>query len=243
MARRSVLLCVGLVILQGSACGQAQEQQSQEQQATDQQSTNPLAQTPRQLSQADLNYLEIKMQQKLDAAIRTLSNKIDNLAPQNQATPEANPNDNLETVKPVNSLEDRVATLEADLRAMQTAQNNHASTLSQIAMQGEDGRYHWQFDTNSQPAREHLRRAIESTAPELGTFVVRNRTPFQQVYIVGGYEYTIQPYHEREIPVKPGTVMTRLPGKQSNTWHIGLPDFKQIVELHTRASEPRWVGY
>jgi hypothetical protein len=227
MARQSILLCVGLITLQGSACSQAQEQPSTEQSTA-----------ARQLTEADLNYLEIKMQQKLDAAVETLSNKIDNLA-----RPESDPNSELEPVKPVGNLEDRVARLESDLRAMQTAQNNHASTLSQIAMLGEDGRYHWQFDTNSQPAREHLRRAIESTAPELGTFIVRNRTPYQQVYIVGGYEYTIQPYHEREISVKPGTVMTRLPGKQSNTWHIGLPDFRQIVELHTRQPEPRWVGY
>jgi hypothetical protein len=228
MARQSILLCVGLIFLQGSACSQAQEQPS-----TDEQST-----AARPLTEADLNFLEIKMQQKLDAAVETLSKKIDTLA-----RPESDPNDELEPVRPVGNLEDRVARLESDLRAMQTAQNNHASTLSQIAMLGEDGRYHWQFDTNSQPAREQLRQAIESTAPELGTFIVRNRTPFQQVYIVGGYEYTIQPYHEREISVKPGTVLTRLPGKQTNTWHIGLPDFKQIVELHTRQPEPRWVGY
>ncbi len=223
MVRRIVLLCVGLVILQSTACGQAPEQQTE---------------SPQQLSRADLNYLEIKMQQKLDAAIKTLSDKIDNLAP-----PADEPADTLEPVKPVETLEDRVAKLEGDLRAMQTAQNNHASTLSQIAMQGEDGNYHWQFNTNSQPAREQLQRAIESTVPELGTFVVRNRTPFHQVYIVGGYEYQIQPHQEREIPVRPGTVMTRLPGKQSHTWHVGLPDYRQIVELHTRQPEPRWVGF
>jgi hypothetical protein len=216
------------MILQGSACGQAQEQPS-----TDEQS--PAA---RQLTEADLNYLEIKMQQKLDAAVETLSKKIDSLA-----RPESDPNYELEPVRPVGNLEDRVARLERDLPAMQRAQNNHAETLGQIAMLGDDGRYHWQFNANSQSARDQLRRAIESTAPEIGTFVVRNRTPYQQVYIVGGYEYTIQPYHEREISVKPGTVMTRLPGKQSNTWHIGLPDFRQIVELHTRQPEPRWVGY
>ena len=62
MVRRLVMLYGGLFIVQGIAYGQlGQEQET----------------ASRQVSQADLIALELKMQQKLDAAVETLSNKID----------------------------------------------------------------------------------------------------------------------------------------------------------------------
>jgi hypothetical protein len=154
-------------------------------------------------------------------------------------------NDGLVPVKPPETLEERVAGLEQGQSRLAGDVGDLRTALGEIAMSDEGGRRYVRFDTNSQPAREELRRAIKSTAPEKGQFIIRNRTPWQQRLIVNGYEQQIQPYGELNVPVNPGAVMSWLPGEQKLTWHVGMPDFKQVVELHPRQPSyvARWVGY
>ncbi len=68
MKRCFISLCAGLVVLQGIAFGQADQGQDTTGSAT-----------PRQLTQTDLDALELKIQ-RLDSAVQLLTEKIDGLA-------------------------------------------------------------------------------------------------------------------------------------------------------------------
>jgi hypothetical protein len=232
MVTRLGLLCVSLIIFHSTACGQVQE-------------------PPKAVTQVDLDALRQElndnMKTQIEAAISTLSAKID--ASSHHVDSGSH---ELEPVTPSGedhslstlSLAERVAKLERDLRRMQGVQGNHGATLSQIAALGDTG-YHIRFDTNSQSARAELNRAIKSTIPPQGRFIIRNRTGSDQYMAVNGYEYRIPPYKRRSVSVRPGTVVSRLRGQQRYTWHVGVPDFTQVVEIHQ--SEPQyvaqWVGF
>ena len=206
-------------------------------------------------TQTSLSTLQKQLETQLDTGFKALGAKIDTIG-QPAGEQNANPasgaggqsRGSLDEIGPnqrPKTLEQRVQELERKVTVMQRVQGNHGTTLAQIAMQGEAGGYHVRFDTNSQSARNEVKRAIKSTVPEKGQFIVRNRTPYHQRLIVDGYEIQIRPYDTEKLPVNPGTVMSWLPGQQKHTWHIGVPDFRQVVELHERAptSIARWVGY
>jgi hypothetical protein len=138
-----------------------------------------------------------------------------------------------------------IAALREDLEAVKSAQQaiidqqkDQGTTLSQITMQSESGARHLRFDTNSQSARDELKRAIESTIPETGTFIVKNKTPNHQYVVVNGEEPRhVWPYGEQQYQVKPGAVTSRILGQQAYTWHVGVPEFRRVIELVER-TEP-----
>jgi hypothetical protein len=129
-----------------------------------------------------------------------------------------------------------------DLKSAQQAiidqQKDQGTTLSQITMQSETGTRHLRFDTNSQSARDELKRAIESTTPETGTFVIKNKTPNHQYVVVNdGEPRHIWPYDEEQFEVKPGAVTSRILNplrQQTYTWHVGVPEFRRVIELVDR---------
>jgi len=140
-------------------------------------------------------------------------------------------------VTPPVSLEERVEILEK-LAA------NHEAQLNQIVTMSEPGQYRLRFDTTPQKAA--LQQGIRNIAPqEGGQFIIRNRTPwFQTLYVNGSPQYVLA-YQTLSVPVRPGTVMTWLPGQQKITWHIGVPDFLQTVDLLARQPEyvAGWASY
>lgn len=128
-----------------------------------------------------------------------------------------------------------LATLKSAQEAMIEQQQNQGTTLAQITMQSESGGHHLRFDTNSQSARDELKRAIKSTVPEVGTFVIKNKTPRHQYIVVNGEEPRhVWPYGEERYQVKPGAVTSRILGQQTYTWHIGVPEFRRVIELVER---------
>ena len=101
---------------------------------------------------------------------------------------------------------------------------------------------HLRFDTNRQSARDELKRAIQSTTPEVGTFIIKNKTPNHHFVVVnGGEPRHIWPYDEERFQVKPGAVTSRVlkeqQRQQTYTWHVGVPDFRRVIEL-VDVSEP-----
>lgn len=217
MVPRLVLLCVGIVVLQSTACAQD-------------------VNAPVNIGQ--LEKLRADMKADMKAEIRAAIAQALGQAGGQQ-------NGGLVPVPPVPTVEQRLTALEQGQTKLARELGNQGNTLGEIAMMDETGKHHVQFDTNSQSARNELQRAIKNTVPKQGQFIIRNRTPWLQTLIVNGYEQRIAPYDTISVPVNPGTIMSWLPGDQKYTWHIGLPDFKQVVELQQR--EPsyvaRWVGY
>jgi hypothetical protein len=215
MVTRIFLLCALVVFLQGAACAQVENENAPA--------------TVGQLNQLR-NEIKTEIKTAIAEALRPASE------PQN---------DGLVPVKPPETLEGRVERLEQGQAKLAGDVGDLRTALGEIAMTDEGGKHYVRFDTNSQPVREELRRAIKSTVPDKGQFIIRNRTPWHQTLIVNGYEQQIQPYGELNVPVNPGAVMSWLPGEQKLTWHVGMPDFKQVVELHPRQPSyvARWVGY
>jgi hypothetical protein len=174
--------------------------------------------------QADLTQLRTDMK-----AIQTA---LDRLAPERT---------DLEPVQPVptttNQLEQRLTAVEEELREMRSVQQDLNVALGDIATKSETGGYAVRLD--------QIRQAIQGTVPRNGEFVIRNKTRWNQEIVVNGYQYQIPPNETLPLQVRPGTVVSRLPGQQSYTWHVGLPDYKQVIDLRER--EPtyvaRWVGY
>jgi hypothetical protein len=144
----------------------------------------------------------------------------------------------LNTSAEIAELRKDLATLKSAQEAMVEQQQNQGTTLAQITMQSESGGHHLRFDTNSQSARDELKRAIKSTIPEVGTFIVKNKTPNHQYVVVNGQDPRhIWPYGEERYQVKPGAVTSRILGQQTYTWHIGVPEFRRVIELVER-TEP-----
>jgi prefoldin subunit 5 len=225
MVRRLGLLCVVIVILQGSACAQNQA-------APD--VVAQLNQTQQEMKSIKTDIAEIKA----DIARLIQAVEPQNPGRQNGGGPPAEPPTLEELSKDVADLKYGHSKLDKDIGDLRTA-------LNEVTLTNETGKHYLQFDTNSQPAINELNRAIKKTVPEKGQFIIRNRTPWQQTLIVNGYEQQIGPYDERTVAVNPGTVMSWLPGEQKHTWHIGVPNFQQVVELHPRQPSyvARWVGY
>jgi hypothetical protein len=184
----------------------------------------------------DLANRQAQMQAELTELrtdLKAIQSAIDRLA-----APE---NPNLERVDPVpatsNQWEQRLTAVEEELREMRNVQRDLNVALGDIAMRNETGGYDVRLDS--------IRQAIKGTVPRRGEFIVRNKTRWHQDIVVNGYQYHIRPNESLPLQVQPGTVVSRLPGQQSYTWHIGLPDFKQVIDLEER--EPthvaRWVGY
>jgi TolA-binding protein len=220
MKRRFIPLYVGLVMLQGVAYGQ--DEQGQE--------TTGLAAT-RQLTQADLDTLEQKIQERFDTAFKTLNEKIDGLA---HRVPSQN--DDLETVRPVppqesspaNATENRLARLENDVAEL-------GNMLRSVTAQAEGGGAYWRFDTNSQPARQEFDRALRSTVPPQADFVVVNRTARDECIYVNGQRHTVKPGTQLTLKVPPGTVTARLPHQQQPlALHVGFPNYYQSVDIKER---------
>jgi hypothetical protein len=135
-------------------------------------------------------------------------------------------------------------TLEERVEILEKLAANHDAQLNQIVTMSEPGQYRVRFDTTPQKAA--LQQGIRNLAPqEGGTFVINNRTPWIQTLYVNGTPQYVQPGQVLPVVVRPGTVMSWLPGQQRLTWHIGAPDFKQTVELLPRQPEyvAGWASY
>jgi hypothetical protein len=136
------------------------------------------------------------------------------------------------TAADIAELRKEIQAIKDQQQAIVDQQKDQGTVLGQITMQGEPGAYHIRFDTNSQSGRRELKRAIESTVPNLGTFVVKNKTANHQYIVVNGEEPRhIWPYDEVTYRVKPGAVTSKLIGQQAYTWHVGVPDFQRVIEL------------
>jgi hypothetical protein len=237
MYPRLLQLAVLLVVLQSTACGQEGTQpESPVQQAQD-------AASP--VRQADAEF-RAEVGQKFDALNKRLDEISRALGQGNTpiTTVESTPSTPIQSPK---TLEERVKALEDltyDIFEQQAEQGNR---LGQIAMQGEGGAYHVRFDTNSQSGRHEIRRAIESTVPDRGDFIVRNRTPYYQDIYVNGRLHQVAPNKDLTLHVQPGAVTTQLAGQQVHTWQVGLPSFKQVVDILWREPQyqyvARWVSY
>jgi hypothetical protein len=182
------------------------------------------------VTQADLAKLREDMKADTKAAIEA--------ALAGLASPQ---NADLEPIRSIpevsNRFEQRLQAVEDELSEMRSVQRDLGVALGDIAMKNESGGYDLRLD--------RIRQAIKGTVPRRGDFIIRNRTRWNQEIIVNGYQYHIPPYETLPLRVQPGTVVSRLPGQQSYTWNIGLPDFQQVIDLQER--EPtyvaRWVGY
>jgi hypothetical protein len=182
-------------MLQRIAFGQL----DQEQEATGSAAT-------RQLTQADLDALETKIQ-RLDTAVQLLTEKIDGLAHS-----AINRDDDLEAVKstppqsaqPGAAIEDRLAQLEND-----------------VAEQGN-------------MLRSVTARA-EGTVPPQADFVVFNRTAREECIFINGQRHTVAPGSQLTLKVPPGTVSARLPHQQQPlALHVGFPNYYQSVDIKER---------
>jgi hypothetical protein len=240
MYPRLLQLGVVLAVLQSTACGQegtpAETPVQPVQQAQD--AASPVQQTDAEF--------RAEVGQKFDALNKRLDEISQALGQEKppMATIESTPSTPTPSPK---TIEERVKALEDltyDIFEQQAEQGNR---LGQIAMQGEGGAYHVRFDTNSQSGRHEIRRAIESTVPEHGHFIVRNRTPYYQDIYVNGRLHQVAPNKDLTLDVQPGAVTTQLVGQQVNTWQVGLPSFKQVVDILWRQPQyqyvARWVSY
>jgi hypothetical protein len=142
------------------------------------------------------------------------------------------------TIPTNEQLGDRVAALEDAQRRMASVQRDQGVALGQIAARDEAGDYHWRFNANSQPARQEFSRAIARTAPDYGQLIIHNRTNSGQWVIVNGFQEYINAGAKEEFDVKPGTVSTRLPGQQPINWMIGLPNYRQYVDINPGTALP-----
>jgi hypothetical protein len=223
MKPRFISLCVGLVMLQGITYGQYQHGEATGSETTGSAST-------RQLTQADLDALNEKIQ-RLDTAVQTLTEKIDGLAHRTTI-----PNDDLETVRqvppqessPASATEDRLARLENDVAEL-------GNMLRSVTAQAEGGGAYLRFDTNSQPARQELARALKSTVPPQADFVVVNRTARDECIFINGQRHTVAANSQLTLKVPPGTVTARLPHQQQPlALHVGFPNYYQSVDIKER---------
>ena len=145
----------------------------------------------------------------------------------------------LNTGAEIAELRKDVENLKAAQQAMIDQQENQGTTLAQITMKSESGVPHLRFDTNSQSSRDELKRAIQSTVPEVGRFIVKNKTPTHQYIVVNENETRhIWPYDEETFEVRPGAVTSRILGQQTFTWHVGVPEFRRVIEL-VESRQPR----
>jgi hypothetical protein len=220
-------------MLQGVACGQTDQGRETASGSAAAGSAAAGSAATRQLTQADLDDLEQKIQQRFDTAFQTLNEKIDGLA--HRATSQ---NEDLETVRPVPPQEsspadytdDRLARLENDVAEL-------GNMLRSVTAQAEGGRAYWRFDTNSQPARQEFERALRSTVPPQADFVVFNRTARDECIYVNGQRYTVAPGSQLTLKVAPGTVSARLPHQQQPlALHVGFPNYYQSVDIKERTA-------
>jgi hypothetical protein len=235
MKSRLMLLCAGLALFQSAAYGQDEQREQAQPSAT------------RPLTQADLTAIDGKIQ-RLDAAVRILTDKIDALTP---ATPPQD--DNLEAVEPtpgtqearIKALEEKVRQLENAHHDMYALQGEQGTILNQLASRTETGGYHWRFDTNSQPARQEFDRALKSTVPPQADFVVVNRTARDECIYVNGVRHTVPAGSQHTVKVPPGTVTARLPHQQQPmALHVGFPNYYQSVDIKDRqATQPATQTY
>lgn len=214
-------------MLQGIAFGQLEQ---------DQETTGSAA--TRQLTQADLDALEQKIQQRFETEFQTLNEKLDGLA--HRASGQ---DDDLEAVQPVPdsqtsriaALEDEVKRLKDTIHDMGAQQGEQGTILNQLAARNESGGYHWRFDTNSQPARTEFNRALTSTVPEKADFLIRNRTNHDEWVVVNGEQHLVLAGAELPLKVAPGTVTTRLRHQQQPlAMFVGFPKYFQSVDIKER---------
>jgi hypothetical protein len=223
MTSRLMLMCAGLLVLPGVTYGQIER----DQQPAAQQGQQAAAQ---QVTLKDLNALEAKLI-RLDAAVRILGEKLDNLA-----NPAANQNNDLEAIKstagepeqPSQSVEERLGQIENDLA-------DHGNMLRRLTARAETGDVYWRFDTNSQPARQEFNRALNSTVPTKAKFVVRNRTDSDSWIVVNGRMEFVEAGGDITLEVEPGTITARLPHQtQSVALYAGFPQYFQSAVIKNR---------
>ena len=223
MTSRLMLMCAGLFILPGVTYGQPER----DQQPAAQQGQQSAGQ---QVTLDDINALEGKLN-RLDAAVRILSEKMDNLA-----SPAASQNNDLEAIRqtpggqeqPNQSIEDRLARIENDLA-------EQGNMLRRLTERAEGGEVYWRFDTNSQPARQEFNRALESTVPPKAKFVVRNRTDSDSWIVVNGRMEFVEAGGDITLEVEPGTITARLPHQtQSVALYAGFPHYFQSAVIKNR---------
>jgi hypothetical protein len=220
-------------MLQGIAYGQANQDQD----------TTASAAT-RQLTQADVDDLKERIERietavdslrGLASSVQTLTERIDGLAHSGM-----NRDDDLEAVRPTPpqteqpdaSIEDRLARLENDVA-------EQGNMLRSVTARAEGGGAYLRFDTNSQPARQELYRALKSTVPPEADFVVVNRTARDECIFVNGVRHTVAAGSQLALKVPAGTVSARLPHQQQPmALHVGFPNYYQSVDIKER-QEPQ----
>lgn len=154
---------------------------------------------------------------EFDAAIEKLSTQIAALS---------------EKPSPEPSLEDRVSALEYGQNDIRTVQRDQGVVLGQIAMRGDNGEYHWRFDTNSQSARDEFKQAIKSTIPIRGVFVIKNLSSFDKDILVNGYQFRVLGGGTLTLKVAPGRVSTRIAGEPTKYWNLDLSnDYTQKINI------------
>ncbi len=163
---------------------------------------------------------EYVTKQDFSAAIEKLSNQIAALR---------------EAPSPEPSLENRVAALERGQDDIRIVQRDQGVVLGQIAMRGENGDYHWRFDTNSQSARNEFRQAIRSTIPRRGHFVIHNLSRYDKDIVVNGYQFRVYGGATLDLLVPPGTVSSWVPGEATKYWRLDLTnDHRQEINMSDR---------
>lgn len=164
--------------------------------------------------------------QEFDAAIEKISSQIAALG----GKPIEEPT--------IEKLDERIAKLEANQSRLATTQQQQGVAIGQIARRDEAGNYHWQFNANSQPARDEFRKAIAETSPKFGMLIINNRMNRGEWIKVNGTNRYIAANDTEYFDVKPGTVTTELWGEQAKNWLIGLPNYRQSIDINDRGTVP-----
>jgi hypothetical protein len=159
---------------------------------------------------------EYVTKQEFSAAIEKLSNQIAALG----AVPSPSP-----------VLENRVANLERGQDDIRIVQQDQGVVLGQISKRGDNGEYHWRFDTNSQSARDEFKRAMKSSIPRNGIVLIHNESRYDRDVVVNGFQYRVMAGAKLPVPVPVGTVSTRTIGDRTKYWTLDINNDYQMT-LH-----------
>jgi hypothetical protein len=131
-----------------------------------------------------------------------------------------------------NNLESRVAELERKADSFIAEQQDQGRRLRQIARLGNNGEHYPYTNASNDPARYHFRQTVKDTAPRYGTVFIRNLLPDHQDVRINGEWKRMYPGQEWRKRVERGTVTTQLGGQKPSYWTIGAPDYYQALDIH-----------
>jgi hypothetical protein len=190
---------------------------------------------------AQLEQLRSDLRSDMKAEIRAAIGEI--LGLPNQA------NDNLEIVKPIPTVADRLANLEERVQALSDVQEGNRQVIEQIAQRDRDGISFLRIDTSHEPTRSELRRAITETAPTRGIVIIRNKTNSNQAVAVNDTTYDVLANSERQVDVPYGPFQVRTSNDRTLNWDFSYPNTTAVVNIViktrpiTTVSAPMYVTY